>query len=45
MYKRPFFWIAIAITALFALVPGIGGDVSLRESLVRSTSCSPPISI
>jgi branched-chain amino acid transport system permease protein len=34
MYKRPFFWIAIAITALFALVPGIGGDVSLRESLL-----------
>ena len=34
MYKRPFFWIAIVITAIFALVPGIGGDVSLRESLL-----------
>lgn len=34
MHKRPFFWIVLAITAAFALVPGIGGDVGLRESLL-----------
>jgi branched-chain amino acid transport system permease protein len=34
MYKRPFFWIVLAVTAIFALVPGISGDVSLRESLL-----------
>jgi branched-chain amino acid transport system permease protein len=34
MHKRPFFWIALAVTALFALVPGVGGDVGLRESLL-----------
>jgi len=34
MLKRPFFWIIIAITAAFALVPGIGGNVALRETLL-----------
>ncbi len=34
MLKRPFFWIVIAITAAFALVPGIGGNVGLRETLL-----------
>jgi branched-chain amino acid transport system permease protein len=34
MYKRPFFWIVLAITAIFALAPGLSGDVGLRESLL-----------
>jgi branched-chain amino acid transport system permease protein len=34
MYKRPFFWIVLAVTAIFALVPGVSGDVGLRESLL-----------
>ncbi len=34
MYKRPFFWIVLAVIAAFVLVPGISGDVGLRESLL-----------
>jgi branched-chain amino acid transport system permease protein len=34
MYKRPFFWIVLAITAIFALIPGLSGDIGLRESLL-----------
>ena len=32
--RRPFFWIIAAIVAVFALAPGIGDDVQLRESLL-----------
>ncbi|HUC63129.1 MAG TPA: branched-chain amino acid ABC transporter permease [Alphaproteobacteria bacterium] len=32
--RRPFFWIIVAATALFALVPLWGNNVELRESLV-----------
>jgi branched-chain amino acid transport system permease protein len=32
--RRPFFWIIALVIAVFALVPAIGNDVELRESLV-----------
>ncbi len=34
MLRRPFFWIITAVVAIFALVPAIGNDVELRESLI-----------
>jgi len=33
MVRRPFFWIIALVVAVFALVPAIGNDVELRESL------------
>jgi branched-chain amino acid transport system permease protein len=33
MLRRPFFWIIALVIAVFALVPPIGNDVELRESL------------
>jgi branched-chain amino acid transport system permease protein len=32
--RRPSFWIIAAVIAAFAIIPGIGNDVELRESLV-----------
>lgn len=34
MLARPFFWIITAIIAVFTIVPVIGNDVELRESLI-----------
>ena len=34
MLKRPFFWIIIAVTAGFALLPLATGNATLRESLI-----------
>jgi len=34
MRQRPFFWIIALVTAVFALVPAVTGDVQLRESLL-----------
>ncbi len=34
MLRRPFFWIIAAVTALFALLPVLGDNVQLRESLI-----------
>ncbi len=34
MYKRAFFWIVLAATAAFALLPGVSGNVGMRESLL-----------
>ncbi len=33
MLARPFFWVSILIALAFALVPGLTGDVGMRESL------------
>ncbi len=32
--RRPFFWIIAAVIALFAVVPSVGNNVELRESLL-----------
>jgi len=32
--RRPFFWIIAAVVALFAALPGLRGDIELRESLL-----------
>lgn len=34
--KRPFFWIIVAMTAVFALLPAWHQDITLRETLVLS---------
>ncbi len=34
MLRRPFFWIITAVVAIFALLPTIGNDVEMRESLI-----------
>jgi branched-chain amino acid transport system permease protein len=34
MLARPFFWIITVVIAVFAIVPVIGNDVELRESLI-----------
>lgn len=34
MLARPFFWIITAIIAVFTIVPVIGNDVEMRESLI-----------
>jgi branched-chain amino acid transport system permease protein len=33
-FRRPFFWIIALVIAAFALIPAIGNDVEMRESLV-----------
>src|SRR5699024_624594 len=33
LLRRPFLWLIVAVTLAFALVPGLSGDVGLRESL------------
>ena len=35
LLRRPFFWIIALVIAVFALVPAIGSDVQLRESLLQ----------
>jgi branched-chain amino acid transport system permease protein len=34
LLRRPFFWIIALIIAIFAITPGVGNDVELRESLL-----------
>jgi branched-chain amino acid transport system permease protein len=34
MLRRPFFWIIMAVIAIFAILPALGDDVELRESLI-----------
>jgi branched-chain amino acid transport system permease protein len=34
LVRRPFFWIIAAVIALFAVLPSIGNDIELRESLL-----------
>lgn len=34
MLRRPFFWIITAVVAIFALLPVIGDNVEMRESLI-----------
>ncbi|HUE19972.1 MAG TPA: branched-chain amino acid ABC transporter permease [Stellaceae bacterium] len=33
-FRRPFFWIILAFSAIFALAPAVNGNVQLREALV-----------
>src|SRR5271156_3453217 len=37
MLRRPFFWIITLVIVVFAVVPTIGNNVGLRESLVLAT--------
>ncbi len=34
MVRRPFFWMILAVIAIFAIVPVFGNNVELRESLI-----------
>ena len=36
IFKRPFFWIVIGVSALLALLPLWGNDATLRETLILS---------
>jgi branched-chain amino acid transport system permease protein len=37
MLRRPFFWIIALVIAAFAVVPAVGNNVELRESLLLAT--------
>ncbi len=36
LFARPFFWLIVAVTLLYALLPTLGQNVTLRETLVLS---------